>query len=148
MKHQLRIFHILSIVALTCGCNKEPTASEQMDKVKTETKAVTDDMKDYTFARKSEFVAKMQAQLETLSKDLDQLSAKIEKSSDAVKAEAKPQLQGLRDQARQLNLQLGNVRNATDSTWESVKTASQKSLDSVKAGFQKSRQWVSDKIAP
>lgn len=148
MKHQLRIFHILSIVALTCGCNKEPTASEQMDKVKTETKAVTDDMKDYTFARKSEFVTKMQAELETLNKDLDQLSAKIEKSSDAVKAEAKPQLQGLRDQARQLNLQLDNARNATASTWESVKAASQKSLDSVKEGFQKSRQWVSDKIAP
>src|ERR1044071_9060613 len=145
MKHQPGIFHILSLVALTCGCNKEPSASEQMEKVTTETKAATDDMKDYTFAQKSEFVAKMQAQLDTLNKDLDQLSAKIEKSSDALKADAQPKLQGLRDQARQLNQQLENARNATDSTWESVKLASQKSLDAVKDGFQKSRQWASDK---
>jgi len=148
MKHLLGIFHILSIAAFTCGCSQEPSASDQMEKVKTEAKAVAGDMKDYTFAQKSEFVTKMQAQLDTLNKDLDQLSAKIEKSSDTVKADARPKLQALRDQARQLNQQLENARNATDSTWESVKLASQKSLDAVKDGFQKSRQWASEKIAP
>ena len=59
-------------------------------------------MKDYTYAQKTEFVETMQAQLAEINRDLDQLAAKIEKSSDAVKAEAKPKLQALRDQMAQI----------------------------------------------
>ena len=152
MNHNKLIITFLAVagVVVGCivGCHKEQTASEQLDKVKTETKAAAQDMKDYTFAQKTEFVTKMQGQLGTLNKDLDQLSTKIESSSDAVKAEAKPKLQALRDQATQLNKQLDNVRNSTESTWDSVKATSQKALDSVKDGFQQSRQWASEKIAP
>jgi ABC-type transporter Mla subunit MlaD len=150
MKSKPLIITFLSVVAfaVTVGCNKEQTTSEQLDKVKTETAVASQDMKDYTFAQKTEFVSNMQGQLDTLNKDLDQLSAKIETSSDAVKAEAKPKLQALRDQSAQLTKQLDNVRNATESTWDSVKATSQKAYDSLKDGFQQSRQWLSDKIAP
>ena len=119
-----------------------------MDKVKTETKQAAQDMKDYTFAQKAEFVKAMQAQLAALNKDLDQLSAKIDKSSDAVKAEAKPKLQALRDQTAQLNKQLDEAKNATESTWDSVKGGFKKAYDASKNGFNQARQWVSDKIAP
>jgi len=148
MKHKKLVITFLVAASFAVGCNKEQTTSEQMDKVKTETKAAAQDMKDYTFAQKAEFTEKMQGQLNSLNKDLDQLSAKVEKSSDAAKAEAKPKLQALRDQSNQLNKQLDNVRNSTESTWDSVKTTSQKALDSVKEGFQQSRQWASEKIAP
>jgi predicted nucleic acid-binding Zn-ribbon protein len=63
----------------------------------------------------------MQAQLAVLNQDLDQLAAKIDRSSDAIKAEAQPKLQALREQAAQLNKQLADVQNATESTWDSVK---------------------------
>jgi uncharacterized membrane-anchored protein YhcB (DUF1043 family) len=136
------------VVGCVVGCHKEQTASEQLDKVKAETKAAAQDLKDYTFAQKTEFAAKMQSELDTLNKELDQLSTKVEKSSDAVKADAKPKLQALREQTAQLNKQLDNVRNSTESTWDSVKAASQKAFDSLKDGFQQSRQWASNKIAP
>ena len=126
MKNKTLVIILLSIAAFAVGCNKEQTTTQQIEKVKTETKQAAQDMKDYTFAQKAEFVAAMQVQLDALNKDLDQLSAKIESSSDAVKAEAKPKLQALRDQAAQLNKQLDDAKNATESTW-----------DSVKAGFQK-----------
>jgi len=42
-----------------------------------------------------EAMVSMQSKLDTLNKELDQLSAKIESSSDAVKAAAKPKLQAL-----------------------------------------------------
>ena len=148
MKSKPLVITFLSIVAFTVGCNKEQSTSQQIDKVKTETTVAQQDMKDYTFAQKTEFVTKTQGQLETLNKDLDQLSTKIESSSDAVKAEARPKLQALRDQSAQLTRQLDDVRNATESTWDSVKATSQKAFDSLKDGFQQSRQWVSDKIAP
>jgi cytochrome c556 len=148
MKSKTLAITFLSATAFVVGCNKEETTSQQVDKVQAETKQAAQDMKDYTYAQKAEFVAKMQTQLTALNQDLDQLAAKIEKSSDAVKAEAKPKLQALRDQTAQLNKQLDDAKNASESTWDSVKsgfkTAYQSSLD----GFNQARQWVSDKVAP
>jgi chromosome segregation ATPase len=148
MKNKTFVIALLSIAAFAVGCDKEQTTSQQIEKVKTETKETAQDMKDYTFAQKAEFVAAMQIQLDALNKDLDQLSAKIDSSSDAVKAEAKPKLQALRDQAAQLNKQLDEAKNATESTWDSVKNSFNKAYEATKDGFNQARQWVSDKIAP
>ncbi len=148
MKNKTWAITVLSIAAFAVGCEKQQTTSQQMETVKTETKQAAQDMKDYTFAQKAEFVAAMQVQLDALNKDLDQLSAKIDSSSDAVKAEAKPKLQALRDQAAQLNKQLDDAKNATESTWNSVKAGCSKAYDATKDGFNQARQWVSDKIAP
>jgi chromosome segregation ATPase len=151
MKNKTLAITVLSIAVIAVGCNKEQkeqTTSQQIETVKTETKAAARDMKDYTFAQKAEFVKAMQVQLDALNKDLDTLSAKIDTSSDAVKAEAKPKLQTLRDQTVQLNKQLDDAKNATESTWDSVKAGCQKAYDATKDGFNTARQWVSDKIAP
>jgi cytochrome c556 len=148
MKNKTLVITLISAAAFVVGCNKEQTTSQQLDNAKAETKQAAQDMKDYTFAQKAEFVEAMQAQLADLNRDLDQLSAKVEKSSDAIKAEAKPKLQALRDQTAQLNKQLDEARNATESTWDSVKDGFKKAYESSKDGFQQARQWVSDKIAP
>ena len=148
MKNKTLVITLLSIAAFAVGCKKEQTTSQQLDQVKVETKQAAQDMKDYTFAQKAEFVKTMQGQLDALNKDLDELSAKIDSSSDAVKAEAKPKLQALRDQAAQLNKQLDDAKNATESTWDSVKAGFSKGYEATKDGFNKARQWVSDKIAP
>ena len=121
MKNKTLVITFLSAAAFAVGCNKEATTSQQLDKVQAETKQAAQDMKDYTYAQKAEFVETMQAQLAALNRDLDQLSAKVETSSDAMKAEAQPKLQVLRDQMAQLNKQLDEARNATESTWDSVK---------------------------
>ena len=106
MKNKTLLIAFLSAAAFVVGCNKDKTTAQQIDKVQTETKQDAQDMKNYTFAQKDEFVKAMQTQLTALDKDLDTLSAKIDRSSDAVKAEAKPKLQALRDQAAKLNDQL------------------------------------------
>ena len=157
MKHQRLIITFLSVAAFAVGCkpsaersaadNREATA-QQMDKVKTETKEAAQDMNDYSFAQKAEYTEKMQSQLAEINRDLDQLAAKIEKSSDAAKAEAKPKLQALREQAAKLNKHLDEARNATESTWDDVKAGFKKGYGELKDGFQQARQWVSDKIAP
>jgi chromosome segregation ATPase len=148
MKNKTLAITLLSIAAFAVGCEKKQTTSQQIEKVQTETKQAAQDMKDYTFAQKAEFVAAMQSQLDALNKDIDELAAKVESSSDAVKAEAKPKLQALRDQAAQLNKQLDDAKNATESTWDSVKAGFTKAYDATKNGFNEARQWVSDKIAP
>jgi DNA anti-recombination protein RmuC len=148
MKNKTLVITVLAIAAVAVGCNKEQSTSQQMDKVQTETKQAAVDMKDYTYAQKDEFVKAMQVQLDALNKDLDMLSAKIDSSSDAVKAEAKPKLQALRDQAAQLNKQLDEAKNANESTWDSVKAGCEKAYDATKSGINSARQWVSEKIAP
>jgi len=148
MKNRTLVVTLLSATAFAVGCDKEPAASQQLDKVQAETKQVARDLKDYTFAQKAEFTEKMKGQLAEINQGLDTLAAKIESSSGTVKAEAKPKLQALRDQQAQLNKQLDEVGRATDSTWDSVKYGARKAYDSLKDGLQQSRQWVSDKIAP
>jgi cytochrome c556 len=148
MKHNKLAITVLAAAAFVVGCDKEPTTSQQIDKVQAETKEAAQDLKDYSYAQKSEFVAKMQSQLAEINRELDQLSAKIEKSSDAAKAEAKPKLQALREKADQLGKQVDEVKNASESTWDSVKAGSAKAYSELKDSFQQARQWVSDKIAP
>jgi chromosome segregation ATPase len=148
MKNQTLLFTFLAAAAFVVGCDKPQTASQQIDKIQAETKDAAQDMKDYTYAQKDEFVKSMQAQLTALDKDLDTLAAKIDGSSDAVKAEAKPKLQALRDQAAQLQQQLADASNATESTWDSVKAGSKKAYASLASSFSDARQWLSDKIAP
>jgi len=148
MKNHTLLITFLSSAAFMVGCDKEKTASQQIDQVKTETVQAASDMKDYTYAEKADFVKYMQGQLTTLNSDLDKLSAKIDSSSDAVKAEAKPKLQALRDQAAKLTQQLADDGNATESTWDDVKAGTKKAYASLASSFSDARQWVSDKIAP
>ena len=103
MKHKTLAIAFLSVAGFSVGCNKEDTTSQQLDKVQAKTEEAAHEMKDYTFAQKAEFTAKMQSQLTELNRELDQLGARIEKSTDAVKAEAKPKFQALRDQTAGLN---------------------------------------------
>jgi DNA anti-recombination protein RmuC len=148
MKNILLITSCLTAV-LAFGCKPSTeTTAQQLDKAQAETKVAAQEIRDYTFAQKTEFVATMHAQLADLNRDLDELSAKIGKSSEAVQADAKPKLAALRDQATQLNKRLDDVTNATESTWGTVKADFEKGYAALKEGFAKSRQWVSDKIAP
>jgi len=157
MKHYPLAITFLAAVAFTAGCkpseeksvadNREATAQD-FDKLKRESKEASQEMKDYTFAQKEEFTEKMQGQLTEINKDLEQLSAKIEKASDTAKAEAKPKLQALREQTAKLTKQLDQAKGATESTWNDVKTGFKKGYAELKEGFHQARQWVSDKIAP
>lgn len=157
MKHKHLAITFFALTAFAVGC--KPTAeqsatetraatAQQFDKVKKETKEAAQEMKDYAYAQKAEFVAKMQGQLDEINRDLDQLAARTEKASEAAKAEAKPKLQALRDQTAKLTQQLEAAKNATESTWGDVKDGFKKGYSELKDGFQAARQWVSDKIAP
>ena len=148
MSRKIILINFLAVAAFTAGCNKPDATSQQLDKVEIKTSEIAQDMKDYSYAQKTEFTEKMQGQLVEINNDLDHLAAKIEKSNDAVQAEAEPKLQALRDQTARLNKQLEEVKNATESTWENVKAGSKTAYKDLKDGFNQARQWVSDKIAP
>ncbi len=150
MKNKTLLLTILSAAALTVGCDKPQSTSQQLDDVQEKTAAVAHAVKqqDYTYAQKAEYTEKMKTQLAEINKDLELLEAKIAKSSEAVRVEATQKLQALRQQAARLNTHLDETQNATESTWESVKTTSRKAYDDLKDGFDQMRHWLSEKIAP
>lgn len=139
---------LLSLAAFGVGCDREPSTSRQLDKAKTETMQATRDMKDYTFAQKAEFKEKMKEELDAIHNEVDQLAARIESSSETARAEARPKLKALREQAARLDRQLEEVRDATESTWDTFKRDTREARDGLKTAFRDSRQWLSEKIAP
>ena len=150
MKHNTLFVTFAAAVVFTVGCDKADTTSKQLDQVQEKTIQATQDLteKDYAYAQKAEYTEKMQSQLAAINHDLDGLEERINKSSDSVKAEARPKLQALREQTAKLGKQLDEMKNATESTWDSVKAGSKKAYGELKDGFTQARQWVSDKIAP
>lgn len=134
--------------ALVAGCSKsatsdDTTASAQFQKVEQDTNQTAQDMKDYTYAQKDEFVAKMQTELDALNQELAQLYAKVDQASDEAKTEAKPKLDALRAQVVELNAELDKARNATESTWTEVKAGAQKAMDATTDAFKQAGQWIS-----
>ena len=152
----LTLFSAAAFV-VAVGCKREndvPSTdsardpSTQLDRVKQETKEALDATKDYAYAQKAEYAAKIRAELAALNKELDQLSAKVESSSASAKAEAKAKLQDVRERVARLGEKLDNVQNATESTWEEVKAGVKKGYEEVKDSFNQFRSWLSEKIAP
>lgn len=148
MKLKSRLPFILCVVCLVAGCQKPETTGQKIEKVQEKASQAAQEMKDYTYAQKAEFVEKMQARLNAIHRELDQLAARVEKSGDAAKAEARPRIQALREQLARLDKQLDEVKNATESTWNEVKAGMKKSFDELKEGFDNARRWLSEKIAP
>lgn len=157
MKHQAIMSVILVSAALAVGCKpseektlsvKGETSAQQIDKMSKDAKELSLDLKEYAYSQKAEFVEKMKSQVTELNAELEKLSAKVANASDAAKSEAKPKLEALRVQVAGLNKQLDDAKNATESTWNDVKSGFQKGYIELKDGFNQARQWVSDKIAP
>ena len=156
-KHIPLVVACLALSAGAVGCKPTSDSSATDDRDTTarrseglEPKATkaAQELKDYTYAQRTEFVATMQGQLDELQRDLDRLAAQVERASAAAKAEANPKLQALRDKAAQLRTHLDAAKNATESTWDEVKAGFKQGYGELKDGFNQARQWVSDKVAP
>jgi len=150
MKH-CKLAIVFLLAAMVAGCGQSSTsnataASEQLDKVKQDTAQTAQDMKTYTYAQKDEFVKNMQIELDKLNQELADLSAKIDRASDTAKADAKPKLDALKVQIAALGVDLDKAKNATESTWEDVKTGAQKALDDTTEAFKEAGQWIDKQL--
>lgn len=138
------------------GCNpwdqsssdSESTVSEQMDEVQAEARDATSRIKTFTYAEKEAFVENFEQRLKELNQNIDELSAKVDQSSLAVQEEAKPLLAELRGQVAVLENELAKVKDANESTWESVKRGTNQAYEDLKTSLRNARDWVSEKIAP
>jgi hypothetical protein len=136
-------FLIVALITAAPGCWS--TSNEKTDVKAQEAKKA---VKDYAYAQKAEFVAEMKKDLAKTEQELDQLSAKVEKSTGAAKADAKLKLDALREKHAQAKQRIDEAEGATEDTWDEVKASSRQSYEDMKKSFDETRQWVSDEIEP
>jgi hypothetical protein len=130
----------------TAEWEKGATAAVKLEKAEVETKEAAKASQDYAYARKAEFVAKMKKDLADIQAEIDRLSARVDKSSGAAKADAKTRLEAVRQSWAQARKRLDEAEGATESTWDDVKGGVRKSYGEVKDSFEKTRDWMSGKI--
>lgn len=130
------------------GPERSEAAAAKRDRAKAETKEAAHAVQDYAYAQKAEFAHEMKEELAKIQKELDRLSAKVDSSSGAAKADAKAKLKVVRKKWAQAKKRLDRAESATESTWDDAKDGFRKSYDELKDSFEKARQWLSDKIAP
>ena len=157
MRTKTIIITLLSVASFAVGCKPgtDKSAAENreaptppFEKVKKETKEAAQAIKDYTYAQKAECVQAMEEHLSELKRELEELSAKVEKAGEAAKTEAQPRIQELREHTDKLRTKLEEARAATESTWDDVKAGLERVYGEAKERFQQARQWISEKIAP
>jgi len=142
MKNILLITSLLAVAfALGCQSSTKKTASQ------TDGGAVGP-IREYNFGGKNSFVMEMRTQLIELNRGLDDLSVKIDKSSEATQGDAKLKLDMLREKVKQLDKQLDEDSNATLPTWNVMKTDTEANFSELKAGIAELTKTVNMTSAP
>jgi len=148
---------LLSTAVLAAGCDTSearpsagvlPAAGAERQKASKEAKEAVQATKEYASALRAEFVKDMQKQLAAINRELQQLSAKVESSNNAAKADAKARLQALRDKAARLDGELEKARNADEAAWGRMKASVERSHEDLKESVAQARGWLAEKIAP
>jgi cytochrome c556 len=99
----------------------------------------------YAYEQKSEFVSSMKSQLAELSRSVDELSARVDKSTDSVKTEATPKVTALRAQVATMTQQLAKVDDATASNWVAVRSGAESAHVALRDSLMQSRDWMTTK---
>jgi hypothetical protein len=150
-------FSFVAVLAVGCkstadkpsnGTPQDSASAFQLGKAKAATAEATQAMEDYAYARKAEFVAKMNKDLGVLQDEVNLLAAKADGARGAAKADAKDQLAAVHAKWTKTKQQLDQAENATESTWDDVKNGFKESYAGLKDSVVTTRQWLSDKIAP
>lgn len=140
MKKMVLVTTLLVVGALAAGCTERTAVEQKQD--------ATTAIQNFSYAQKAGFVDEMKKQLVAIQEELDVLSAKVDRSNSAAKADAKAKLDAVREEWVLAKKQLDAAESANESTWDDVKNGFKRSYDELKASFNNVRQWLSDKIEP
>jgi hypothetical protein len=139
---------LTSVSILFAGCDRPAETTQVPARVEVQPPAIVESPDSFGFSNRTNYAAAMREQLADINRDMDELEARIERSSDSVKVEAKSRLQLLRSKASQLGQSLDQAQEVTESSWDKFKSDAKATYGEVADGLTEARQWISDKIAP
>lgn len=134
-------------MVIAAGC-KQSKNQASFENLKDETRKTYEAAKDYTFAQRAEFAVAMKVEIAKLNEEITELGVSIEKAGGSARAEAKAKLQTLRQRVADLNLKTDAINNATESTWDALKSGVKQGYSEATESFRQARVWLSEKIAP
>lgn len=153
----LTMFFVTAFTACSPGENKPvPTvatttntvsenAPPSFDQVKKEAGEAARVTKDYAFAQKKEFVAKMHEELAALNQEIERLSSQTASAADTIKTEAGEKVKALREKATALSKQLDDSMGAGETTWEGVKGGFKQTHEDLKQAVKSAADWFREK---
>ena len=142
MKLNLQICAGVVALLLTAACGKSDGAKST---VATHPSGSGVDV-DVSFSQKQDLVSKMKSQLNDVNGEIEKLSSKASNSTDSASSDAKSKLETLKDKAKNLNVEIDKVQNATESTWNDIKASSRKAFDEAKNSFRDAKDWAAQKL--
>jgi peptidoglycan hydrolase CwlO-like protein len=159
MKYTMRIMTLLftGLVFLSCKADKDVSktqsnggenADQRLKEAKDSTLKAAHAVEKYGYARKEQFVGAMNRELADIQSEIDKVSAEIESTSGAAKAEAQEKLKVLRRKWSEARGELDRAGNATEEAWEDVEDNFNKRRGELKTDFNEFRVWMAEKIAP
>ena len=83
--------------------------------------------------------------LAALNRKINELADKAATASEAVKTNAQPKIQELRNQRTALEQKLDALGKATVANWNKAKSDYMKGYDEAKTSCQQAWQWLTDK---
>jgi len=105
-------------------------------------------IQDFAYGQKDEFIKIQQAELNKMNMDIKEFETKVGIIKKDERSAANEKIKGIKQNTAKLIRQIGKVKNATESTWDSVKVDFNKDISEVKGSIEQMRTWMSAKIAP
>lgn len=150
MKHTTSMAALFFATSLTTACSTKPDSAveQERDEVKEQTREAAQALLDYAYARKAEFVAGMQLELDRTQAEIDRLDAELEDSKAEANADAKARLGKVREKWAKAQARLEAAKDTTESDWDTVKGDFKEAYGDMQDDFSETRQWLSDEIEP
>ncbi|HEY3488367.1 MAG TPA: hypothetical protein VGL10_09905 [Gammaproteobacteria bacterium] len=139
----MSIFILLSIAA--CEKQPEPETDQEItaNDVKRETGEAVDSATQYSAAKKDEFIRDMEANLQTLGRDIQTLENRARKLNGVAQEKLHSQIAELKQGYRSLETDISKLQAATGNAYENMKAGVQMSWQNLKQAYGRTAEQFS-----
>jgi len=135
-----------SAFLLACGDGKESEKPEKevtSQDVKKEAKEAMETAKAYTLQQKEEYQKQIEAKLQALDREINELQTMAQSKATGLKEESKAEfnqtIEELRNKKQAAAEQLDKLKSASGKAWEDIKAGVDSAMDDLSAAFDRAR---------
>ena len=140
------------LCSITAGCSRQDTEKAKVEarqaareadaglhKAGQEIKSAVNNahFTDADRKRRTEYQDQMQARLDRLDREIDELKTRANHATGARKAELERRIADLEQQRADVRSKYSNLKGAADDVWEKMKAGVDQAADKLQEGFEK-----------
>jgi hypothetical protein len=160
MESWIRIIAFTVVTAFAAGCNQTqsrietvpekhddlPPDPEPVGQLGQQVKDTAPATRDYAYSERTQYFEMMEGNLAQIRQDLEGLLKRAQRAGSDVKAEAKPKVEALQNDADRVDAELNQVKNATALTWDDIKASIDKSELNLEESLGLTYLWLNERI--